>query len=108
MEIIVNHVEGKCKYKLLPYDNGLCWQIWKSVDGKKGTKAKNGHVIKSDWIFTGKYPSTIEYGLELIYNMMMMDSDDKVEFDSSDAKALRKFIRDSIKKFVDKIEVTHE
>lgn len=107
MEIIVTNPSNNRKYKIKPDSNGLCFQLFQTSSLKKGQKAKNGKAIKNEWQPTGKYPSSILHGLELINDLMLKDPENKdvIEFDVGDIKRIDKYIKTHIKAMADSIEV---
>lgn len=106
--IITNPSNGR-KYKIVPDSNGLCFQLFQTSLLKKGEKAKNGKEVKNEWQSTGKYPSSILHGLEIVNELMLKDPNydkkDVIEFDAGDIKRLDKYIKSHIKQMAESIEV---
>lgn len=103
--ILTNPNTGR-KWKIAPSDNGLDFQIFKEQT-KKGSKSKSGKTIKSEWIFTGKYPSTFTDAIKMTLDLMMSDPDDKTELtlDAINTRTLNKIYKQLCSEFIDKIEI---
>lgn len=61
-------------YRIKPYSNGLCWEIFKYRE----VKGKNGET-RMDWVSLGLYPSNYGLALQNVYEMMLKDSDEVIE-----------------------------
>lgn len=62
------------KFKIKPYQNGLCWEIWelrpvkeRKIDPATASGPAEGEV----WQFTGKYPSSFEAALLSVYELSL-------------------------------------
>lgn len=109
MEIIVTDQNSGRKYKLRPDNGGMCFQLWRTSDTEKGKKAKNGHEVKNEWQFTGKYPTSVCDGLSCIYKMMELDSSDGVIIElGNDISKLDKYIKNKMKQIADSIELKED
>lgn len=66
------------KYRIKPYTNRLCWEIfeYREVTSNKGEHAGK---TRMDWVSTGKYPSNYGRALQIVYEMMLMESDEVIE-----------------------------
>ncbi len=56
-------------YIIRPYQNGLCWTIdkWEDTEKKDGSVARELKNI-------GKFPSSLESAINLVSEMLLMDS----------------------------------
>lgn len=66
MEIIIG------KFKVKPYQNNLCWEIWEL----RKAKPKDG-IETADteaWQFAGKYPTDLENALLTVYELSLKKS----------------------------------
>lgn len=95
------------KWKIAPSENGLDFQIFKEQT-KKGTKSKSGKTIKSEWVFVGKYPSTLTHAVELTLGLMLSDPEDKteVELDAINTRTLNKIYKQLFVTFMEGIDVS--
>lgn len=62
------------KFKVKPYQNGLCWEIWelRQVKNRKTDSATDSSASEGEsWQFTGKYPSTLEAALQSVYELSL-------------------------------------
>lgn len=62
-------------YRIKPYENGLCWEVFKYREVKS---TKDGSV-RMDWVSTGKYPSNYGQALQIVYELMLKESDEVIE-----------------------------
>lgn len=64
-------------YRIKPYDNHLCWEIfeYREVTCNKG---ENKGKTSKKWVSTGKYPSTFGYALQIVYELMLKNGDEVV------------------------------
>ena len=87
------------KFKVRPYHNGLCWEIWEL----RKAKAKNGEEPASaeTWQFTGKYPSTLESALLTVYELSLKKSSASGDLKSAMREARQ--ICEEIKRAVGKV-----
>ena len=88
-----------------PTENGLCYQVWTEPKVVKTDKdgnryGKNGKIIKEDWVFTEKYPATIDGAFRCIAEMMLKDPEDNTEISCNikDYKEVSKTIATHVKK----------
>ena len=58
------------RYQIRPYSNGLCWEIFEYRTVQKRT----GETV-TDWVSVGKYPQTLQHGLQIIYEMALKAGD---------------------------------
>lgn len=101
MRIILTAPDTGRKYKLEPLDNGLCYQIF--VTPLKGTiSAKTGKKIKSEWTFTGSYPSTIEHGIKMMIEKMLSDPHGKSDIEC-DPKHLTKIFKKKMDEYIEQV-----
>lgn len=107
MEVIITNPANGRKYRIKPDSNGLCYQLFQTSTLKKGEKARNGKEVKHQWQPTGKYPSSILHGLELVNDLMLKDPqcDEVLEFEAGDIKRLDKYIKSHLKQMAESIEV---
>lgn len=56
-------------FKIKPYSNGLCWEVWELRPAKKKTANYDGP--DEVWQFTDKYPSTFEHALLIVYELSL-------------------------------------
>lgn len=61
-------------YRIKPYHNGLCWEVFKYRE----VTSKDGET-RMDWVSTGKYPGNYGYALQVVYELMLKDSDEVIE-----------------------------
>ena len=87
MEWIINKGDGTPAFKVVPYSNHLCYQLfqWDSTLKRDTGEESWG------WKDTGKYPSNLPHACEIIRNMMVMEWDIK----TSDFKEIKKAITQS-------------
>lgn len=84
MIVIFESPTGMRKWKIEPFDNGLCFKISKTPigyvdsDGVLRSK-KNGKEIKEDWIDCRIYPTTMEHSIEKVVDLMLADPEDQIE-----------------------------
>ena len=57
-------------FKIRPYNNGLCWEVWELREKKAG-KDPSSPAEGRSWQFTGKYPTTFEQALKTVYEMTL-------------------------------------
>lgn len=107
MEVIVTNERTGRKYKITPASNGLGFMLYQTSNVAKGEKSKNGHVVKNEWQFTGKYPSDVTHGLELVFNLMQAEEDGNVVDVTAEKaqRAINKELRDMIRDMAKSIEV---
>lgn len=98
MLVIVENPYNHRKYKLAPYESGECFKLY--VSPLPGAKNKKGDPVSADWLFTGKYPLTINDGLSKIWNMILCDTTDEREVDLKDLKDLIKRTRSEVIKTI--------
>lgn len=99
MDFILTHPQCPNKYLIKSSGNGLSFEIFKSNEARKGTKAKNGKTIKADWSSCGKYPTSFPRALKCAVNLIMMDPDNTgtIEIDlEKEAKKIGKTFKDWI------------
>ena len=110
LKIDIVSPSGRRKWRIEPYDNGLCFRILKTpmgVERNGRLYAKNGKEIKSEWVNCEKYPTSIDSALEHVVDLMLADPDDptELEFDAADVrKAATRVLREYIKKAKMEIE----
>lgn len=102
MKIIINDPSTNKKYKIEPFDNGLCWRIFRSIEHRKGEKTRNGHEVNKEWSFTEKYPVSLDEAIRLTLAMMMQDKDDDTVFDIK-PDAISRTVRKAIDDMADRI-----
>ena len=107
MQIIVSTDSGK-RYKISPTANGLCYQVYTKpkivkVDKDGNRIGKNGKIIKEDWVFTEKYPPTIDAAFRCIAEMVLKDPDDDTEITCNINEY--KEVAKAIKKKIDRLTV---
>lgn len=98
MVITLTAPESGRKYQIRSNENGLGYQIFKERSEELGTKARNGKIIKSQWVFTGKYPWDIRSALETSVSLMLADSEESI--DASSIKDITKHINSQVTKFI--------
>lgn len=62
------------KFKIKPYQNGLCWEIWELRKAKPRKNDSSTASVPADgelWQFTGKYPSSFESALQSVYELSL-------------------------------------
>lgn len=66
------------KFKVKPYQNGLCWEVWElrpaKERGKTDSKTPSVPAEGELWQFTGKYPFDLESALLAVYEMSLKRS----------------------------------
>ena len=68
MEITVGN------FKIKPYSNGLCWEIWELrpvKERKTDSETASVPAEGESWQFTGKYPSNLESALLSVYELSL-------------------------------------
>lgn len=102
MEIIfTNPVNGR-KWKLKPYNNGLCLSIYRQPLGEI---SRSGLEIKSDFVPIDHYPSTWAQGIRSVLRLMCLDTkeDETIDIDWSDD--LEEKITEIFERKVSEIEI---
>ena len=62
------------KFKIKPYQNGLCWEVWelRPVKERKGRPRASEIPAEGElWQFTGKYPADLEAALLSVYELSL-------------------------------------
>ena len=72
MIITIESPSGKRKWRLEPFDNGLCWRLLKTSINPKA---------KSQWINCECYPTTLPGALKALVDRMLKDPEDPVALD---------------------------
>lgn len=108
MQVIVTNPNNGRKWRLRPYQNGLCLMIEKSPISK--VNPKNGREVKSEFVSCDRYPSTWQQGIRMMLQMALMDPEDGEElFIDNIEKTISMFDVAMEKKILDMMwEVTHE
>lgn len=75
------------KWQIRPFDNGLCYAIYKEPLLNEEGKDKKGREVKEPWLFTRKYPHTMSDAIKLTCKLMMNDPDNLVEISVSSKSA---------------------
>lgn len=95
------------RWKIEPFDNGLCFQLF--VSPMKGAKnPKTGKPVKSEWAFTGKYPTDLPTGIECAVRGMLSDPNGKESIDCDPkhlTKTFKKSMDEYIQKVIDSVEI---
>lgn len=103
MEYIISHPQCPNEYKIKESSNGLSFEVFKGTKGRKGSKAANGKVIKSDWIPCNKYPTSLDSALRCVAKLMMMDpdSEESISIDlDKEAKKINKTFESWLKEIL--------
>lgn len=84
MQIVMTNPANGRKWRLRPYQNGLCLMIEKSPISK--VNPKNGKEVTSEFVSCDRYPNSWPQGIGMILKMALMDTDDndEIDFDSID------------------------
>ena len=79
MIITIESPSGNRKWRLEPFDNGLCWRLLKTPINPEA---------KQEWINCECYHSTLPAALEALVDRMLKDPDDPttLEFKAEDIK----------------------
>lgn len=113
MIVILESPTGKRKWKIEPYDNGMCFKISKTpvgvveLDGVMRSR-KNGKEITGEWIDCRRFPVTLEHAVEMVVDLMLADPDDdvKLEFSGIDMrKGMNKIFKNWLKDVMKTLEV---
>jgi hypothetical protein len=116
MVVIFESPTGKRKWRIEPYDNGMCFRILKSPigvieqDGVMRSR-KNGKEIKGEWIDCHRFPVTLDQAVAMVVNLMLADPDDtvKLEFHGIDMKqGMEKIFKRWLKDVKKTLEVEDE
>lgn len=88
MIVILESPTGKRKWRIEPFDSGMCFKILKTPIGYVDTDGvlrskKNGKEIKGEWIDCKIYPSTLEYAVEKVIDLMLADPEDEITMEFS-------------------------
>lgn len=62
------------KFKIKPYQNNLCWEVWElrpAKERKADSKTTSVPAEGELWQFTGKYPTDLESAFLTVYEMML-------------------------------------
>lgn len=96
MLVIVENPYNHRRYKLVPYESGGCYKLYETP--LPGALNKQGEPVKAEWLFTGKYPLTIDRGLDMIWKRMLCDDGDAREIELKDlGKQIKKMRTEVIK-----------
>lgn len=108
LQVVVTNPNNGRKWRLRPYQNGLCLMIEKSPISK--VNPKNGREVKSEFVSCDRYPSTWQQGVRMMLQMALMDPEDSEELVIDDIeKDFGMFDIAMEKKVLDITwEVTHE
>lgn len=65
-------------YKIKPYQNGLCWEVfeYREVTANRGA---NKGKISMKWVSSGKYPTTFGHALEIVYESMLKEGEQIID-----------------------------
>ena len=107
MIVILESPTGKRKWKIEPYDNGLCFKISKTpigiVDVDGVLRNRDGKEIKQGWLDCRLYPTKLEHAVEKVVDLMLADPEDSVtvEFHGIDMKTgmnkiFKKWLKDTM------------
>lgn len=102
MVIIISDDNLSKRYKIVPLDNGLCYQIF--VSQKVGTKNRSGKEIKNEWRFTGKYGWDIPHSIDIVTELILKDPDDQGVIEVKSLKSATKTISKHIDELKSKIK----
>jgi hypothetical protein len=58
--------EGNNRFQIRPHPDGLCFEVWEWKGEHKGRGRGTGKTIPAGWIFTGRYPSTLEHAYRTV------------------------------------------
>lgn len=108
MRVIMTDPDTGVKYKIEPFDNGLCFRVFKSISHRKGEKTRNGHEVKKDWSFTEKYPSSLDHAVSMVIDMMLNDPKGKAELaikPDNAYKNIKRYLDDMTEKIIASIIV---
>ena len=84
MIITIESPSGNRKWRLEPFDNGLCWRLLKSsIDPK----------AKSKWIDCTCYHSSLASALEALVERMLKDPEDPVSLEFTGVDIKRSVVR---------------
>lgn len=89
------------KFKVRPYQNNLCWEIWELRPAKPRKGAENTEEAEV-WQFTGKYPADLERALLTVYELSLKKS--SVSGDLKSAIREARQICEEIKRAVRKVD----
>lgn len=106
MRITITNPGNGRRWRLRPYQNGLCLLIEKSPIQK--VNPKNGKPVTSEFVSCDKYPSTWEHGLKLMLDMMMNDPDDMGELEIGDLTEAPGMLHDMFEEWLSDIKVEIE
>lgn len=96
MQVILENPSNHRRYKLTPYESGGCYKLYESP--LPGALNKQGEPVKAEWLFTGKYPLTIEAGLDMVWKRMLCDDCDPQDVALKDlGKTIKKMRTEVIK-----------
>lgn len=84
MQVTITDPDTGKRYRIRPL-NGLCY----ALDCTPSKKNNKGEDAKSEFTFTGKYPSSINHGIELALGLMLADPDGKGSIDIDTKHAVR-------------------
>ena len=60
-------------YKLTPYGSERCWEMWEWRPERVAEKGRNvGGTVEAGWVSLGRYPGTLEYGLKMLAEQLLM------------------------------------
>ena len=108
MQVVITNPNNGRRWRLRPYQNGLCLMIEKSPISK--VNPKNGREIKSEFVSCDRYPGSWEQGIRMMLQLAIMDPEDDATLVIDDVgRALDNFDRAFAEKVLDITwEVTHE
>lgn len=101
MRVIATAPDTGRRWKLEPFDNGLCYQLF--VEPMKGAiNPRTGEAVKAEWTFTGKYPVSLSQGIKMMVDGMLADPNGTATIEC-DPKYLTKTVKKTIGDYVDKV-----
>lgn len=93
MQLILRNGKDGRRWRIRPYQNGMCLQIDKSPMQK--VNPKNGREIKSEFVSCERYPSTWPAAVATVVKLMLSDPEDEATFEV-DASEIEKGIEEII------------
>lgn len=108
MQIILEDPDTGDLYKIEPFDNGLCYRIFRNVEHMKGKKTRNGRTVKNDWAFTEKYPTSIAHAVSLVLEMMLCNKNNETVIrvrPNGIKKTLSKYFEDMTQHVISSIKI---
>lgn len=95
------------KWMIKPYDNGMCWMLYKQNLIPKGKLTKNKKKSANEWLFTGKYPTSLVGALESALRAMAADPEveGEYEYPAKEVEGINRVLRKTLHELATNVEL---